>query len=374
MMKTKTTIILIALLITALLVGCAGRGPTGKAIEQPDPITLGSILILSGEGASWGTASKNGIDLAIQDLNQKGGVLGRPLEADHQDDASDPKKSVTAFKMLRETKDIDVIIGTTWSHTGLPLIEMAEQSETLIVSPSLGMAEFNEGSDFLFNTWPHDAILSAELAELVHKRGIRKVAMIGAQQVWVKEQTTAFKERFEELGGEVVILVEPDPSDMTPYADASKIKQVADECDAIVSTTDGVRVGGRVAVRLKELGVDLPIYSITIDQDTIDDTRGAYEGLEFLTSLTPTDTFKQRYETEFGTAIDIGAASAYDAVMMIAQAMEETGSTDPVVLKDYMGRIKTVKGVSGDLTADGKGGFTKPFTLMKVIDGKMQKT
>jgi branched-chain amino acid transport system substrate-binding protein len=369
--------------VALILTGCTGNtAPTGLVSssgqdapkagqeKQENTIRLGSILILTGEGAAWGTASKNGIDMAVEQLNARGGVLGRKIVVDHQDDAGNAKQSVTAFKLLRETKNIDIIIGTTWSHTGLPLVELADKTHTLMVSPSLGMAEFNEGSDFLFNTWPHDKLLSRELADIVFEKNVRKVAMIGAQEVWVKQQTDAFKTRFEELGGEVVLLVEPMPTDKQPYSDALKIKNAADDIDAIVSTTDGVAVGVLVAKRVRELGVDLPIYSITIDRDTIAAADGAYEGLEFLTSLTPTPEFQKKYEEKYGIAIDIGADSAFDAVMMIAQAMEATQSTDPVVLKDYLNRVKKVDGVSGQLIADGKGGFSKAFKLKKVVDGE----
>ena len=193
--------IAVALLITMLVIvaGCVSN-PTGQAtqklIQEKEPIKLGSILILSGQGASWGTAAKNGIDMAIKDINTAGGINGRKLTIDHQDDQSDAKKAITAFDYLVNVKNIKIIIGTTWSHTGLPLIQKADNEKVLMISPSLGMAKFNEESDYLFNTWPHDEILSAKLADYVYQKGHRNVAMIGAEQIWVKQQTNAFKNRW----------------------------------------------------------------------------------------------------------------------------------------------------------------------------------
>ncbi len=336
--------------------------------QKQNSIEIGSILILTGEGSNWGEAAKNGINLAIEDINKEGGVNGRLLKADHQDDRSDPKQSVNSFNQLRQ-EGINIIIGTSWSHTGLPLVDMADEQKVLMISPSLGVKEFNEASPYLFNTWPHDFILSRALADYVYSKGVRKVAMIGAQQVWVKDQTINFKQRFEELGGEVVMLVEPDPSDKTPYTDALKIKEISGEIDAIISTTDGILVGTLVAKRVRELGINKPIYSITVDQDIITASEGAYEGMEYLTSLTPSEEFKERYEEKYGIPIDISADSAYDAVMLISKAMKETGSEDPIILQEYLNDLKEYQGMSGNLVFDGKGGVTKEFVTMKVENG-----
>ena len=351
--------ILYILAIALLIVGCT-----------PDnEIKLGSILILTGDGAAWGEASRNGIDLAIQEINENGGINGKKITVNHQDDNSDPKKAVSAFRHLTEFENTNIIIGTTWSHTGLPLVDLADENQVLMVSPSLGVAEFNEGSDYLFNTWPHDFILSEKLADYVYEKGHTNVALISAQNVWVKEQTNAFTKRFEELGGTIELLVEPAPTDMNVNPEALKIKNVQNKITAIVSTTDGVLVGGRVAKAATELGVELPMFSITIDMDTIKAAQGAYEGMHFLTFLTPTSNFEQKYEAKFGKKADIGAASAYDAVMIIAEAIEKTGSEDPVTLQKYMNQIGEWNGASGNLVSDGTGAFTKPHLIKEVRNG-----
>src|SRR5262249_4216829 len=140
--------------------------------------------------------------------------------------------------------------------------------------------------------------------------------------------------------------------------------------DAYVSTTDGVIIGSLVAKFMKELNVKLPMYSITLDQAAIDAAQGGFEGMHFLTSLTPSPEFKKLYEDRFHTPIDIGADSSYDVVMMIADAVRATKSTNPTVLAAELAKIKTYDGVSGKLTSDGKRGFTKPFALKVIVDGK----
>ncbi|MBS3125769.1 penicillin-binding protein activator [Candidatus Woesearchaeota archaeon] len=354
------------MIVLLVLASCAS--PTGN-IANNEPIHIGSILILSGEGASWGIAAKNGIDIAVEKINAEGGIGGRLVSIDHQDDKSDPKIALSAFENLVQTKGINIIIGTTWSRSGLALVQQADQNQVLMISPSLGVKEFNEGSKFLFNTWPHDFILSEKLAELVFSQGHRNVAVFGQQEVWVQDQTNAFKRRFEELGGTVSVLLEPAPSDVDLRADAAKVRDA--KVDAVVLTNGVVNAGVIAAKRIRELGIDLPFYSMSLDANIVSQAGEAYEGLVFPTFLTPTKEFTQEYKQKFGLAPDIGADSAFDAVMMLAHAMNETGSTDPAVLKDALANIKEWNGASGHLVSDGKRGFIKGFALKKVQNGKI---
>ena len=368
MSKTLKWVIAIIVIII-IIVGVWYFGTKPATPVQNSTIKIGSVLILTGEGSSWGQASRNGIDMAIEKINAEGGVNGQKLEAVHQDDQGGATNAVNAFNNLADAQGVKFVIGTNWTVTGLPLVDLANQKKAVVISPSLGSQKFNEGSDYLFNTWPHDYILSANLADYVYKQGHTKVALIGAQDPWVLDQTKAFTDRFEQLGGTIVVKVEPLPKTTDVSSDATKIK-AAKGITAVISTTDGVQVGSLIAKRLRELNVKLPFYCITMDQSAIDAAHGAYEGMEFLTFLTPTPEFKSAYESRVGSPIDIGADTAYDAVMMLAQAMKETKSTDPTVVAQALAGIKTYNGASGHLVSDGKRAFTKDYAIKKIVNGK----
>lgn len=357
-----------ARLFAVLLFSLTGAVAGVRADEQP-VIRVGSILILSGEGSSWGTAARNGIDMAIERINADGGVLGKRLLASHQDDQGDPKKTIAAFQQLSSVEHVKFIIGPTWSNLGIALIDAAERSKTIVISPSLGMAKFNEANKYLFNTWPHDYVLSESVADYVFKKGYRSVALVGAQHVWVKEQSDAFKRRFTSLGGRIAFETEPLPGSTDVRTDALKIKNTPG-IDAVVSTTDGIVIGSLVAKALKEIGVHLPLFSISLDQTAIDAAQGGFEGLEFLTFLTPKADFQQQYEARYKIPIDIGADSAYDAVMMLAKAIADAGSTDADAVAAKLAGVTVYAGESGTLTSDGKRGFSKPYAAKRVVSGK----
>ncbi len=308
------------------------------------------------------------MELAIKEINENGGIDGRPLKGIYEDDGSDPKKSIGAFNKLTGSDGVQFIIGPNWSNTGIALTDLIKQKKVVAISPSLGLKEYNESSDYVFNTWPHDEILSSNLAQYVYDKGYRNVALIGANDVWVKAQTQAFSENFLKLGGKIAFLSELPITQTDVNSEVTKIKN-NETIDAVVMTIDGYILTDIFAQRLKEFGVTHPIYSLTVDRHIIDSCEGACEGMTFLTFLTPTTDFEAKYKAAYDREVEIGADSAYDAVMLLAEAFKETNSTDPEQVKVYLGAIKEYDGASGKLISDGKRGFTKPYLIKQVING-----
>ena len=346
----------------ALLAGLLSR-----ATEAEETLKIGSILILSGEGASWGNAARNGIELAIERINSQGGVMGKKLEVVYQDDQADPKRSIAAFHQLIDVEKVRFIIGPSWSRLGLPLVDIANRKKIVMISPTIGMAKFTQSGEFLFSTYPLDRNSAKKLAEYVFNRGKRRIALVSAQDPWVIEQRTAFQERFEELGGTIAFFMEPNTDARDFRTEALKITKTPD-VDAIVSTTDGILVGSLLAKALKSLNTKIPIYSVTVDQKTIDAAEGGFEGMEFATFFTPDKEFKAEYEKRFG-AVDVGSDSAYDATMILAEAIRKSGTTDTETIAREIGKITKYEGASGKLLSDGSRGFTKNFLMKKVVNG-----
>lgn len=360
----------ILVVLVVILFGSNATLSKNTNTDSNNEIKLGSILILSGEGASWGEASKNGIDLAVKEINQQGGIDGKKLTVVHEDNVSDPSKAISAFNKLTDGNGIKYIIGPNWSNSGIPLVKLADKKKTVVISPSLGVKEFNEGSPYIFNTWPHDDLLSRNLADYVYNKGYRNVAVFGAQQVWNKQQTQAFSSRFLELGGKIALTYEATLETKDVRSEILKVK-ANKSIDAVIFTNSGYSLFNITAEQLRDFEVNLPLFSITVDQKIISDCKGACDGMTFLTFLTPTATFEEKYKAAYnGREVEIGADSAYDAVMMLAQAMKATHSTDTEKVSAYLSNIKTYDGASGNLTSDSKRGFTKPYVIKKVVDGK----
>ncbi|MCF7865433.1 MAG: penicillin-binding protein activator [Candidatus Pacebacteria bacterium] len=370
MNKTNIRVAVGILIVLVVLFGSNTTLFKKSNTDSTNEIKLGSILILSGEGASWGEASKNGIDLAVKEINQQGGIDGKKLTVAHEDNMSDPSRAISAFRKLTTSDEVKYIIGPNWSNSGIPLVKLADQTKTVVISPTLGLKEFNEGSPYLFNTWPHDDLLSRNLADYVYNKGYRNVAVFGAQDVWNKQQTQAFSERFLSLGGKIALTYEPTVDTKDVRAEVLKVKNNKN-IDALIMTNSSFSLIDITAIQLRDLKVNLPMFSITVDQKLISECKGACDGMTFLTFLTPTSDFEEKYKAAYnGREVEIGADSAYDAVMMLAEAMKATHSTDTEKVSAYLSSLKTYGGSSGNLISDGKRGFTKPYVIKKVVDGK----
>ncbi len=125
-----------------------------------------------------------------------------------------------------------------------------------------------------------------------------------------------------------------------------------------------------MAKALKEMQRKLPVYSVTVDQQAIDAAQGGFEGMEFVSFLTPQPEFAAAYAERYHIPIDIGADSAYDAVMLLADAIRASQSTDSEQVARSLASTSMYNGVSGSLVSDGKRAFTKSFVVMRVRDGK----
>lgn len=342
--------------IMLLIAGCTGT--------QTDTIDIGAIYMLTGTGATWGLNSQNGANLAVEEINDAGGVNGKLLRIIYEDNQGDnPKAAVSAYHNLKR-HGIEFILGTTWSPSGVAVAPLACEDRTAMISSTLGVAEFNEECDYLFNLWPHDEGLSEEIGRYAFEQGHERIAILGSRQLWEQQQAEAVKRGFENAGGEVAAFELPEGYDRDIRTELLRIKE--SDPDAVVFTNQGITE--ITAVRLRELGLDVPFYSVLIDHEQILAANGALEGTTVISSLTPTEAFKKKYERAYNDSVDIGADTSYDAVMLLARAMEATGSEDPEDVKEYLNGLTTYTGASGNLTFDGKGGVTKR-PLVSVVRG-----
>lgn len=358
----------VAIAVTLLSIGMQSKREPN--LSSKEPIRIGAIFMLGGVGSigsNWGENSRRGADVAVQEINEAGGINGRPLEIVYEDNQGDnPKQAVNALQSLI-ARDIKIVIGPNWTPSGLAIAPIVCEQGVVMISPTLGVAEFNETCDYIFNLWAHDFLISERLGHYLYEQGFRRVAILGSLQAWEQEQAEAIKRGFEQAGGTVVAFELPQKDQNDFRAEATKIK--ASNPEAVVFTNFAFE---HISARqLREIGVIVSFYSILMDDERIRGAQGAFERAVVITSFAPTDEFTQKFENHYGTKIDIGADTSYDAVMLLAEAMRKTGSTEPAKLKEYLNSLKEYSGVSGLVTFDGEGGVTKEPRFQMVKDGKL---
>lgn len=186
---------------------------TQNLFAQENIWKIGMPVCLSGACILDGDTAIKGAQFAIEDLNEKGGVLGRKVKIIAEDTAESISgaKAVSAFKKLRLDPEIKYFIGPSWSPGGMSIAPLVK--DVLITSSSLGVSEFNTASNLIFNSRGVDERGSRKLAQFAVGKNLKKAAVLSSQHAWSYAQGRFFKEEFNKLYGQVNILYEPLPTE-----------------------------------------------------------------------------------------------------------------------------------------------------------------
>lgn len=365
----KTTKIIIGIIAIALIIWGVSAifGNENKSVSDK-PIKIGAVLNLTGTFANQGENSKKGIDMAIQEINDSGGVLGSKLEIVYQDNLGDsPSGAISAINNLT-IQNINLIIGPNLTPSANVLAPLAEGKDIVMIAPSVGSEKFAEMSPRTFNVFPPNKFDSFALAEYLYQiQGFRRIAIFGSQQEWEMGQANFVKQRFEELGGKITSVQLPTVDNLDLRTESLKIKN--EKPEAVVFTNYGQT--GVAAKRLRELKTEAPFYSVLLFEPKIAEALGALEGTVFVSTDTMDLNFNTKFKAKYNISPGFPASQAYDAVYLIVKAIIDSKSTDPKAVADALSNIREFKGVSGDFTFDEDGNAHKQTIYYKVENDKI---
>ncbi len=335
------------------------------AVAQSKPVKVGVLLCQTGGCAATGMAALHGIQIAVDEINNSGGLLGQRVEIVTQDsrDGESARYAVEAFRSLALDPEVHFFIGPSWSPAGMPLIPFfRSRSEIIIVSPSVGVSDFNEASDNIFNLRPPDKIGTQALARLAARNAWRNAAIVSAQDPWAADQARNFSYEIARQGGKIVASVEPLPTSADVRPEVLKI--VATKPDVVLFT---LFVHMRAAARyLREMGYTGNFMAVHLDQSMIKAVNGALEGTIFCNFPEASPEFTDKYVKRFKERPGISSDTGYDAVHLYERAIVAAHSFDPTLVKQQMLKIGW-DGASGRITFDPKGGVKREPRFFKVV-------
>src|ERR1700689_4882619 len=164
----------------ALLTGCVLAFTPALAAQ---PVRIGVTTILSGQYADRGQSEQYGVELALERINEAGGVLGRPVEAFYGDNAADPATGIAATKRLIEQQHVPVLPGALWTpvtHAIMPIVQ--EAKIPLVIDISAGQdfvdASGAGGNDYVFKTIPSDRDIAIGMMTYLKGQGVKSVAIV----------------------------------------------------------------------------------------------------------------------------------------------------------------------------------------------------
>jgi len=319
------------------------------------------------QSAKSGEAITRGITLALEEINGAGGVLGRTLELVSRDDESNPGKGLIAARELIQREEVAAIIGGLDTPVSLAIVPFANQSETPFIGPwAAGTPVTKNGAEknFVFRVSAVDVFVDEALTEyLVTKYGVTKPGMMLINNPWGESNEKGLHAALESRGMETAGVEKLESNDIDLVPQLTRLKE--NGADGLFLVANAAP-SAQVVRSLDKMGWDVPIASHWGPSGgRFTELAGdSAEKVHFIqTFMFPDDThplFAKLKETFPGieSTADVtpatGIANAYDAVLLLAAAIELAGSTDGPAIREAMYKIEGIEGVIKT--------YNKPFT------------
>jgi len=152
---TNTSKIILWLLVIIVVIIGIWYGVSRKPAEE-EPIKIGAVLPLTGTESSWGADAKEGIELAVEEINSRGGIKNKKIEIIYEDGQCKPEPAVTAAQKLINVDRVSVIIGEICSSATLAIAPITETAKVVLISPGSASPKITEAGDFIFRNWITD--------------------------------------------------------------------------------------------------------------------------------------------------------------------------------------------------------------------------
>ena len=339
-------------------------------------IVVGEFASLTGSEATFGINSSNGVELAKEEINNGGGLLGgRKIKIIMEDDQSKPGQPSAAVKKLVASDMAIAILGEIASSRSLEAAPICQNAKIPMVSPGSTNPSVTEKGDYIFRVCfidPFQGTVMAKFAlDNLHKKRIAILQDVKSD--YSKGLAQFFKEYFTSHGGQIVadLSYTGGGTDKDFRAQLTKIK---------VAQPDAVFVpgyyteAGLIARQARSLGIKVPLLGGDgWDSPKLTEIGGsALDGCYFSTHFSVQDQnpkvqdFVKKYQAKFHTLPDGMAPLGYDAMMILGQAINTAGSTDGTKIRDALTNVKDYPGVTGNITIDEKRNAKKAAVVLEV--------
>lgn len=362
------------------LAGCGG----GSKGADGDTIKVGGLLEMTGGSASFGISGKNGIDLALKKINEKGVLGGKKLSLVVADTKSEASEATNGMQKLISQDKVVAVIGPNQSSAVIASGAINNGAKVVDITP-MGTnpdvtvdPKTKQVKTYSFRTCFIDPFQGTVMASFAsNELKVKRAAIyIDNTSDYAKGLAQFFKENFVKNGGQVVIEEAYLQKDTDFKSTLTKIKAAKPDFIYIPGYYQEV---GLIVKQAREMGITVPMAGGDgWDSAKLPEIAGkaALENTFFSSLYSPDDTsdlnkeFVAEYKKAYNTNPDVFAALAYDSALLVAKAIEDAGSADPAKIGEAMAKIKGFKGVSGEVTFNEQHNPIKSAVIIEHKDGK----
>ena len=374
------SVLAVGAMFMSALTGCGG----GSKGADGDTIKVGGLLEMTGGSASFGISGKNGIDLALKKINEKGVLGGKKLSLVVADTKSEASEATNGMQKLISQDKVVAVIGPNQSSAVIASGAINNGAKVVDITP-MGTnpdvtvdPKTKQVKPYSFRTCFIDPFQGTVMASFAsNELKVKKAAIyIDNTSDYAKGLAQFFKENFVKNGGQVVIEEAYLQKDTDFKSTLTKIKAAQPDFIYIPGYYQEV---GLIVKQAREMGINVPMAGGDgWDSAKLPEIAGkaALENTFFSSLYSPDDTsdlnkeFVAEYKKAYNTNPDVFAALAYDSTLLVAKAIEDAGSADPAKIAEAMAKIKGFKGVSGEVTFNEQHNPIKSAVIIEHKDGK----
>ena len=368
----RTTLWLV-ILLSCLLASCsADQG------QEATEIVIGEYGSLTGTTATFGISTKNGIDMAIEEINRNGGLLGKQVRVIVEDDQGKPEEAQTVVTKLITSDQVVAVLGEVASSRSLAAAPVAQSNGIPMISPSSTNPKVTEIGDYIFRVCfidPFQGLVMAKFATntLMVKnaailRDIKNDYSVGLADVFIQN--------FKEMGGTIVADESYSEGDTDFSAQLTSLKAQNPE---IIFVPGYYTEVGLIARQAKRLGINAPLLGGDgWDSPRLIEIGGeALNGSFFSNHYSQDDPspqiqkFVADYKAKYNETPDALAGLGYDSAAVLFDAIKRANSLEGAKIRDALAQTKDFPGVTGKITIDAQRNAVKPAVVLEVKDGKL---
>jgi len=368
--KRKLSIGLIAILLIGILSACSNNSGSSES----NTIRIGLAAPISGTQAQYGTAFKNGAELAAAQINESGGIDGKQVEIVVSDDKGDSNEAVTVANKFVSDKSILAVVGHFNSSATLATAPVYNKSKIVQISPSSSAPGVTDAGEYTYRVITTDAFQADYLADWSKELGYSKVALIYEQSDFGIGLLDVYKQAAPENNIEITATEAYNPGEKDFSTVLTKIK---------ATNPDAIFIGGfyneaaLIAQQAQKLGMDVEfigvdsLYSealLELGQQSVEDFK--LIGFFFPGGDNAKATeFAEQYQASYNSKPDTYAAYSYVATSLIIDAIKEQGA-DRESIKTFLDQVKDYEGATGTLSFDENGDVVTVPSKLKVENGE----
>src|SRR5216683_1948220 len=350
-----------------------GSPSGGAAVSDSDVILLGEVGSLTGSEATFGISTRDGIELALKEANQAGGVKGKKVAVRVYDDQGKPEEAANAVTRLISQDRVKLILGEVASSNSLAMAPKCQSGQVPMITPSSTNPKVTAVGDYIFRVCfidPFQGFVMAKFAK-ENLKLTRAAVLKDIKSAYSLGLTEVFTRKFTEMGGKIVDTQSYSKGDSDFRAQLTAIKSQKPEAIYIPGYYTDV---GIIARQAREIGIKAPLLgSDGWDSEKLFELGGsAILGSYFSNHYSPDDPsprvkrFLATYKAAYGTIPDSVAALGYDAANVAIHAMKQSPDLTGPALRRALAQTRDFPGVGGTITLDENRNPLKPAVVLQV--------